>query len=66
MKWALFVSVVVLMAISTTSVIANPPAYTITDLGMLWGDSSSAMGINDSGQVVGIIADHLYRNDHAF
>lgn len=53
MKRASFVSIVLLIAISATSVIANPTTYTITDLGTLGGQSSWAQSINDYGQVVG-------------
>ena len=42
-----------LLAITSTAVLAVPPRYMVTDLGTLGSDSVEVAGMNDSGQVVG-------------
>ena len=49
----MFASIVLILSFSASQVMADTPAYAITDLGTLGGTSSWATAINDDGQVVG-------------
>ena len=64
MRLSQIVAATVLIGI-TFSLFAEVPRYTITDLGTLGGETSSAIAVNNSGQVTGV-ATTANGGSHAF
>jgi len=61
----LIVLLLVLLFIMMSSQAIAVPSFTITDLGTLGGNESNALGINNSGQIVGYSRTNS-NLDHAF